>query len=112
MDDGDPHLVREVVGIGEVRLERQAEQHDPVRDDRPVGAPFGPRDALVEPVEGVVVLHVVAVELVARGLVLDDDGDLVEGCCERHRDGRQCLVDEILEPPMTGGCRATVAAGA
>ena len=53
VDDRDPDFVRQVVGIGEVLLERQAKERDPARDDRPIRAPFGPRDTFVQPVQGI-----------------------------------------------------------
>ena len=34
VDEGDPDLVGEVVGIGEVGLEREPEERDPVREGR------------------------------------------------------------------------------
>ena len=42
MDDRGPDLVGELFGIGEILFQRQPEQGDPVRDRRPVGAPFRP----------------------------------------------------------------------
>ena len=68
VDDRHPDLVGEVVGVGEVLLERQPEEGDPVRDGRPVGAPFGPRDALVQAVQGLVRLDLVLAPLVVASV--------------------------------------------
>ena len=89
VDDRDPDLVGEVVWIGEVRLEGQTEERDPVGDGRPVRAPVGARDTLVEAVQGVVGIELVLAPLVGRRFVGDDDRDLIERLGERVRDGRQ-----------------------
>ena len=66
-------------GIGEVLLERQPEERDPVRHGDPVRAVLGPRDALVEPVQAIVRAPGRSRGAGPRGLVVDDDRDLVEG---------------------------------
>ena len=105
VDDREPDFLGEVVGIGEVVLEREPEEGDLVRRRDPIGAPLRPRDAFVQPVEGVVRAEVVVAPLGRRGIVLDDDRDLVEGGGERHRDGSQGTLDEPLEADVAGGGR-------
>ncbi len=97
VEDRDPDLVREVVGVGEVLLERQPEQHDPRRDRDPVAAPLVERHALVQAVEGLVGLEAVLAQLLRAGLVVDDEGDLVERGAERLRDPGDRAVDEAVE---------------
>ena len=105
VDDRDPDLVGEVVRVGEVRLEGQTEERDPVRDRRPVRAPVGARDTLVQAVQGVVGIELVLAPLVGRRFVGDDDRDLIERLGERVRDGRQGQVDEVLEGAVMAGPR-------
>ena len=66
VDDRDPDLLGEVVGVGEVGFERQSEQRDPVGRRDPVGAVLRPGDALVQAVERVVRPELVLAELLAR----------------------------------------------
>ena len=101
VDDRHPDLVGEVVRVREVLLERQAEERDPVRHRRPVGAPFGPRRALVQAVHRVVGPELVLAPLVVGGLVGDDDRDLVEGGRVRLGDGVERPLDELLERAVT-----------
>ena len=93
-------LVGELVRIGEVLLEREAEQRDPVGDGDPVGGPLGPRHALVQAVQRLVRTELVLAPLVGRRVVGDDDRDLVQGGRERHRDRREGALDEHAR---TGG---------
>ena len=97
---GEPDLLRERIGIGEVGLERQAEQGDPVRDGDPIGGVLRACDALIQPVQRVVGTELAVAKLLPRGLVLDHDRDLVERGGERHRDAAERLSDEIFEPPV------------
>ena len=110
VDDRDPDLVGEVVRVGEVGLQRQPEQRDPVGLADPVRPPLGAGDALVQPVQRVVGLEPVLAALLRGRLVVDDDRDLLERRGERHRDGRQRSRHEVLEPPMPGG-RSPAAGG-
>ena len=66
----------------------------------PVGAPFRPRHALVQAVQGLVRLDLVLAPLVGRRLVGDDDRDLVEGGRERLRDRVEGAADQLLERAM------------
>ena len=88
-------------GSGKSVLEGQPEEDDRLGIGDPVGAPLGPRHPLVQAVQGVVGRRCsFRAQLVRRRLVVDDDGDLVEGRGERHRDGRERLVDEDVERPV------------
>src|SRR3954447_7952574 len=66
-------LVLELARLGEVLLEREPEERDPVRDGGPVGAIGGGWDALVQPVERLVLVHALVAELLQRRLVVDHD---------------------------------------
>ena len=103
VDERDPHFVGEIVGVGEVRFERQPEERDPVRIWRGVGAPLGAGDAFVQAVQLVIPAEIVLASLLVGQVVLDDDGHLVEGSRERHRDGSDGAGDQFLERAMADG---------
>ena len=114
VDDRDPDLVREVIGVGEVLLEWQPKERDPVGDRRPVRPPLCPRDALVQAVEGLVRRDVVLTALVGRRFVGDDHGDLVERARERLRNRVEGAGDQLVEravtaETMTGASRTAAA---
>jgi hypothetical protein len=100
VDDREPDLVCQVVRVREVLLERQSEERDPVGHRRPVRAPLGPRDALVQAVQGLVGVDVVVAALVRRRFVIDHDRDLVESAGERLGDRREGVADQRLERAM------------
>ena len=105
VDDRDPDLLLEVARVREVLLQRQPEQRDLVGQHRGVRLPLRPGHALIDAVEPIGVL-----ELVASGDILDDDGNLTERDIERRRDRRECVVDDALEPVGAGRLAATVTA--
>ena len=113
VDDRGPDFIGELVRVGEVRLKRQSEEDDPVREGGPVGAPLGAWHPLVETVERVVVIDPVLQPLVRRRLVVDDDGNLVERARERLGDRGEGELDQRLEGSMAAGSRSGAgAAGA
>src|SRR6187549_3706862 len=113
--DRDPDLIGEVVWIGEVLLERQSEERDPIGERRPVGTPFRARHALVQAVQRLVHLDLVLRPLLGGWFVGDHDRDLVERCRERLRDGVEGDRHQLLEGAMsrngTGGAGTAAALG-
>jgi pimeloyl-ACP methyl ester carboxylesterase len=103
VEERDPYLVGELVRIGEIGFQGQAEDQDPVRLDGPVGAPLVERHALVEAVERLVGAEAVVAQLLRRGLVRDDDGNLVERRAERGRNSGDRPVDQVVEPLVLRG---------
>ena len=71
VDDRPADFLRQILGVGEVLLERQPEQDDPGRDRDEVAAPLVERDALVQPVQRLVRGEAVLAPLVRRGFVGD-----------------------------------------
>src|SRR2546421_2847006 len=102
VDDREANLLGQVVGVGEVGLEREPEERDLVRRGDRIGGPFGPGRPLVQAVEAVPAELVVA-QLVGAWLVLDDDRDLAEAVAEGRRDVGQGARHEPLEPVVAAG---------
>jgi pimeloyl-ACP methyl ester carboxylesterase len=111
VQDRATHLLGEIDRVRKVLLQGEAEEADLVWDRREVGAPFGTRDPFVQAVEGLVGGEPVVPELVAAGLVLDDDRDLAKGMVKGRRNPGERSVDERLEPFMARCGSGDYAAG-
>ena len=97
VDDRASDLVGELVGIGEVGLERQPEERDLVRVRHQVSSVLDRWDALVEPVQPGVVVCTAEVSLLGRRQLVDDDRDVLEEAAERLRQPIERALDEDLE---------------
>lgn len=62
------------------------------------GGALGQRRALVQPEQCFARLDLHLLEHVVRGLILDDDGEVLYGVAELSRNRRDGVVDEALEP--------------
>lgn len=122
--DGEADLVGEIVRIGEVLLERQAEEADLVREGHPVGAVLDGRRALVQPIERLRRNHPRGAQLLGSRLILDHDRDgleqladlawqVVEGTLHKALEsivagfGRQGDGDAAMRPASSLGAAAT-----
>jgi pimeloyl-ACP methyl ester carboxylesterase len=105
VQDRDPDLIGQVVRIGEVRLEREAEDEDPVRLRDPVGAPFVERHTLVQAIQDLVGTKPVLAQLLRGGLVRDHHRDVIERRPKRGGDGCDRAVDQEVEPLVVCGVR-------
>src|SRR5437868_11057468 len=97
VEERDLDLVREILGVGEILLQRQPEQADLVGDRRKVGTPLGPRNTLVETIERLVRPDAVVPQLLWGGLLLDHNRDVLERLVERWRDLGKHARDDVLE---------------
>lgn len=97
VDEGSANLVGQLVGIGEIRFQRQAEEADLVWKWIPVGSVFDGRRAFVEAVEHLVVVRQGCLHLLVARLVLDDDGHVVEQAADFRRQAVDGLLDQGFE---------------